>query len=131
MAKDIQRRKRTQKKVDDRGDQSTLKSGVVWLCGYAWTVEIIHKKLYYQGRQVHGSTDGNTMKIEISTHSASDQVVRSTMVHELMHGIWATVTNCYPEEEETSAQAIETGLFSALTDERNDWFWLQVRGRGL
>ncbi len=131
MAKNLPRRKRTQKKVAVQSDQSKLKSGVLWLCGYAWTVEIIHKKLYYQGRQVHGVTDGNAMKIEISTNDASDQVVRSTMVHELLHGIWATVTNGYPEEEESSAQCCEVGIFSALTDERNDWFWLQVRGRGL
>ncbi len=103
-------------------------TGTLWICGLAWAVDITDRPVIVDGKTVHGVTDKANQHIVVATEGCHDQAVRSSLIHELGHAIFHTVTNCYPEDEEQGVQALECGLFSALTDSRNDWFWSMVRG---
>ncbi len=102
-------------------------TGTLWICGLAWAVDVTDKQVVVDGKTVQGVTDGHNQHIVIVA-AGHQQAVGSTLIHELGHAIFHTVTNCYPEDEEQGVQALECGLFSALTDSRNDWFWSMVRG---
>ncbi len=103
-------------------------TGTLWICGKAWAIHVLDEAVVDEKDAVNGITDKAHHKILISTSGVDGQTIRSTMLHELGHAILSTVANTHPSDEEECVQAFETGMYSALTDTRNEWFWAAVRG---
>jgi hypothetical protein len=103
-----------------------MKSGILYICGYPWEVKIVDRELVEAGKAVDGITDKDHSIIYVTTKNTTPDKVFSTTIHEVLHACFSTVTNAYPDEEEAGVQALETALFSILSDPRNKWIRQQV-----
>jgi Zn-dependent peptidase ImmA (M78 family) len=93
----------------------------VYICNTEWRLGITSDAIWHKGQTCYGLTDKHEQMMVVSSHGVAEDKIRSAILHELMHAVFETVTNTYPDDEETGVQALETGLYSFLRDKRNNW----------
>lgn len=73
--------------------------------------------LVVDGDQVYGMIDYNNRKIKLDTNIQDEQGVKSTFIHEVLHGIvFDRQIDWKNDGEETIIEQLSRGLYSILKD---------------
>lgn len=96
---------------------------LLWISGKRWEVIFTSEPIITDGETNLGVCLINDQIIKVCTKSKSQDVIRSSLLHEVLHAIVKSQLNTHSSDEEHCVMANEVGIYSIIRDKRNKWFW--------
>jgi hypothetical protein len=89
----------------------------VFIMGHEFVIEPLPKELFdYTDTYGDCCTDKRVIRVYCETHLS---VMRDTLLHEILHGVWSLLGLEKREEEEKAVNSMATLLIGCIDDPRN------------